>query len=576
MGRIRDRLDASIEREKGKNDFLTGVSAIVEAITARKIECKVYRKDKFHAKAYITRAPQEVIGAFALVGSSNFTHPGLTENVELNVQLAGRQVGALQEWYDKHWKDAEDVTVDILRVLERHVQERTPFKVYLRALQEFFRGHEMTADEWEKSESRMYGVLDQYQREGYHNLLKIAKVYGGALRCDGVGLGKTFIGLMLIERLIRDRKRVMLLVPKAARDAVWEPVLNHYLPHLYGDFSNLVVFSHTDLQRGGDFPTRFMRMKDMADAIVIDEAHPFRSPGPRGDTGDDLVELRPGQIRGEGRVRPSRYRQLYDIVEGPGGPKQLFMLTATPVNNKLADFRHMVELFTGHHGDYFSGIGIHAHNAHFAKMERELRKLSQPGSKPDGDTPTDLAEAERVLAGDPLFHAIVVQRSRAYVKASRLQTGHSVAIFPPREPPQVAEYSVKKTYDRLLEKSDEAFSKDKPLFALAMYYPLAYYKGTNEEIDPFDENRQKQVVSLIRVQFLKRLESSARSFERSCERLLVRLLAFVTRHSETVTEKNHLERWKRRHADKIAYIQEHHHELWGDEEDDEKQEDLVS
>ncbi len=39
----------------------------------------------------------------------------------------------------------------------------------------------------------------------------------GHFFCDGVGLGKTFIGLMLIERLVfHDRKKVVLFVPKAA------------------------------------------------------------------------------------------------------------------------------------------------------------------------------------------------------------------------------------------------------------------------------------------------------------------------------------------------------------------------
>ena len=69
----------------------------------------------------------------------------------------------------------------------------------------------------------MYPVLDQYQKEGYHALLKIAAQHGGAFLCDGVGLGKTFVGLMLIERLVMfDRKRVVLIVPKAARHPVWE------------------------------------------------------------------------------------------------------------------------------------------------------------------------------------------------------------------------------------------------------------------------------------------------------------------------------------------------------------------
>ncbi|MBK8267549.1 MAG: helicase [Planctomycetes bacterium] len=579
LARIQAQLDASIESEKEKNDFLTGVPAIVEALKPNgKIKCRVYRKNKFHAKAYITKARQEVIGSFALVGSSNFTYPGLNDNIELNVQLAGRQVRTLQDWYDTHWNDAEDVTPEILRVIERHIREYSPFEVYAKALAEFFRGHEMTADEWEKSESRIYKILDQYQKEGYHNVLKIGATYGGAFLCDGVGLGKTFIGMMLIERLIRDRKRVMLLAPKGAREAVWEPALRKYLPHLYGDFSNLVVFSHTDLQREGDFPERFERMKQMADAIIIDEAHHFRNPGTLGQpTYDFDATPEPGKIPGKGKVRPSRYRQLYDIIEGPGGIKNVFLLTATPINNALADFRHMVELFSRKVDTYFNRVGIHSMRGHFVKMERDLKRLTNEQST-DGDNTTNLVEAEKILTDDPLFHSLVVQRSRAYVRQSQLQRGAGVANFPIRENPKVASYSVKKTYGKLLDSIEAAFNKNKPLFVLALYYPLGYYKGKDASVDTFTENRQKQVVSLIRVQFLKRFESSARAFERSCERLLVRLLAFVTRHTETDHEKKRLERWMRKphHSDILDFIKEHAHELWGGREDDEASEDLVS
>ena len=93
---VADRLDSSLETEKQKNDFLAGVPAIVAAIRSGQITCRVYRKDKFHAKAYLTHARLEVVGSSALVGSSNFTYPGLTENIELNVQITGGQVKVLQ------------------------------------------------------------------------------------------------------------------------------------------------------------------------------------------------------------------------------------------------------------------------------------------------------------------------------------------------------------------------------------------------------------------------------------------------------------------------------------------------
>src|SRR6185437_8528742 len=118
---ITQKLDESLEKAKETNDFLTGVPAIIDAIRSGKIVCRVYKKEKFHAKAYITHARLQVVGSAALVGSSNFTEPGITENIELNVQITGGPVTVLQEWFEKHWNEAEDVTPEILRVIERHV-----------------------------------------------------------------------------------------------------------------------------------------------------------------------------------------------------------------------------------------------------------------------------------------------------------------------------------------------------------------------------------------------------------------------------------------------------------------------
>ncbi len=171
---INQVLNASIEKEKEINDFLHGVPAIVQAIASKQIQCKVYTKEKFHAKAYITHAKQAVVGSSALVGSSNFTTPGLTTNVELNIQLR-REVEILQDWYERHWKAAEEISGETLKVIERHIREYSPLEVYAKSLQEFFRGHEMTAGEWEKMSSQLSPILDQYQKEGYQVHLSFNK-----------------------------------------------------------------------------------------------------------------------------------------------------------------------------------------------------------------------------------------------------------------------------------------------------------------------------------------------------------------------------------------------------------------
>ena len=90
----------------------------------------------------------------------------------------------------------------------------------------------------------------------------------------------------------------------------------------------------------------------------------------------------------------------------------------------------------------------------------------------------------------------------------------------------------------------EGVRRKKPLFSLAIYYPLAYYKGDDKSIDPFEENRQKQVVGLIRTNSSS--GSRAPSGRSSCPvtGCWRKLLAFVEVHSETEAEKKRLERWK--------------------------------
>ena len=556
------RLDTSIEVEKERNEFLKGVPDIVEGIRSGKIACRVYRKEKFHAKAYITHARMEVVGSAALVGSSNFSFPGLTENIELNVQITGRPVTVLQEWYEEHWAKAEDVTPDVLSVIERQIQAYSPFDVYAKALHEFFRGHEMTASEWEETRSKMFSKLDRYQKEAYWALMKIARQHGGSFLCDGVGLGKTFVGLMLIERLIlHEGKRVVLFAPKAAKEAVWEPHLRDWLPHIGGgaDFSNLAVFSHTDLNRKGDFPERFRRIAELADVVVIDEAHHFRNPGRHGADQDDDDR--------------SRYYRLYDLLDSSVRPKTLFMLTATPINNRLSDFRHMTELFSRRDEAYFARtLGVNNLRAHFNNMEKALRRRLGGDGVGIGE---NLAEVQQTLTGDEIFRHLVVQRSRAYARESQIRENRTAAVFPERKPPIVADYSIRQTYGRLLDLLEKAFERKEPLFTLPIYYPLAYYKGDDKSIDPFDENRQKQVVGLIRTGFLKRFESSVAAFELSCDRLMRKLLAFLEVHSETDAEKKRLDRWKHQNADVLDFVTHRQFDLWKDTDVEDADEDII-
>ncbi len=558
LAEISERLDRSIDSEKAKDDFLKGVPAIVAALKSGQIKCRVYRKDKFHAKAYITHAESAVVGSAALVGSSNLTYPGIWDNVELNVQITGAQVTALQDWYERHWNDAEDVTADILRVMEHHTKERSPFEIWAKALFEYARDRGPSPDDWDKGHSVIFPKLAGYQRDAYKNLVEIASRYGAGFLCDGVGLGKTYVGLMLIERMIAHHgKRVVLFAPKAAKEDVWEPVVESLLPHLSSDFQPLVSYSHTDLQRTGKWPDRISRTIKDADVIVIDEAHHFRNPG----------------VAGTGEKEPSRYRKLQQYINQAGSrPKQVFYLTATPINNSVHDFRHILGLVTGDNQAYFTeggrNLGIHNLQSHFNQLEKKFHQQTA-----DGLLETEFLEAvSQTNEGREIFGELVVQRSRGYVRASEKLQSASKVLFPNREAPRVAAYQLKITYGRLLEAVATAFDREKPLFALAIYNPVSYLVAPPDEED-FEAGRQKQVVALIRTLFLKRFESSAKAFESSCIRLLHRLLVWAEVHATRAHDKARLDRWKTKHAkllEQLGHSDAVQHTFWPDDQEEDE------
>ena len=96
----------------------------------------------------------------------------------------------------------------------------------------------------------------------------------------------------------------------------------------------------------------------------------------------------------------------------------------------------------------------------------------------------EAVEAVRFLGDDALFQALVVQRSRAYVRKSQLAARTEATAFPARQPPKVAPYELKKTYGKLLDMVEAAFEKESPLFYLPIFYRLNYSIGPAEEREP--------------------------------------------------------------------------------------------
>ena len=177
-----------------------------------------------------------------------------------------------------------------------------------------------------------------------------------------------------------------------------------------------------------------------------------------------------------------------------------------------------------------------------------------------GATPDEISNdvTRDILGSEELFKNIIVQRSRSYVKQSiALENSTKKIEFPNREKPQVVPYSLKKIYGPLLAKVEKAFDSEKPLLRLPVYSlydkdkkgNYLYYIGDVNDLDEMDIGRSMQVVALIRVLLLKRLESSVVAFRDTCENLLLKLISFVEKHDEDTAK-----RWLGMNEDRINAI----------------------
>lgn len=540
------RFSSSIDQEQEKNEFLEGVPAILSALKSGKIECHVIDSRKFHAKAYITYLRddyrKQFIGAmnvptgYALVGSSNFTKAGLTQNIELNVQVR-EDVAELQKWFDAQWSLGVEVSDALLKAIDVRCREFAPYDVYLRSMYEYFRTKEKSVTAWEQDESSVFKGLSQYQKDGYNNLISIAGKYKGAFLCDGVGLGKTYVGLMLLERLVKkERRNVVLVVPAAARESVWENAIRKVVPEILGGFYPFKIINHTDLCLPKN-EGLIRQIAEQGEALIIDEAHHFRNRA------------------------SNRYKKLFEII-GQGREKQVFMLTATPINNSFLDLQHLIELFTQRQDDFFAmpPLGINSLTGHFRKMESRLEQLQ--GGPSQMDIPGLLQE--EATTGDRLVRELVVQRSRAYVKQSLSLTESSRVVFSTRQPPSVVSYSLRKSYGQLIDTFIHSFERrDKktgmrlpPILALAIYSPFedAYFIGDRSKVDQMLLGRHAQIVNLIRQLLLKRFESSIEAFKETCGKIYWRLKKFLDDYKDYGNQKL-IDRFLESQDEIINYVQ---------------------
>ena len=503
----------------------------------RKVEIRsVTRTGFLHGKLYHVLDGDT---PYALVGSSNFTVSGLGlhatgNNVELNLVVSDdRDKADLRAWFDALWDDkkiVEDVKELVLKELARLYDNQTPQFIYYLTLFHLFRDYLDGASDIDEAlrrtavtDTRIWQTLFKFQKDGAKAAINKIISYNGCILADSVGLGKTFTALAVIKYFELRNERVLVLCPKKLRRNWTVYRANSTLNPFLTDRFRYDVLSHTDLSRTrGDVEGIDLRNFNWGnyDLVVIDESHNFRN--------NSMARENNGEEQ-----RRTRYQCLMEDIITSGVRTKVLLLSATPVNNQLSDLRNQISFIAG--GDvarvdqpdaaFTESLGISSVRETTRKAQTHFTTWAK---KPAAERKTrDLLAA---LGGDffKLLDGLSIARSRSQIATHYKDEMQRLGSFPHRTSPRALHPPID-LKERFL--SFERLNEEISALNLAIYHPMAKLRqdlpATVREayLDKIlggftQEGRERILIAMMKVNFLKRLESSIDSFRLTVQRTI--------------------------------------------------------
>lgn len=485
---------------------------------------------------------QVVLGSLAFSTAGLGLTPGNPLSL-IQASESADEAAQLARWFDQQWAslqaqsgestNAGDALISALQAIGEH---RDPYTVYTLILHHLFgdTGDEMDEDRIVKSATGIRNTvvwkkLFKFQRDGVVGAIDKLNRFGGCIIADSVGLGKTFEALAIIKYHELRNDRVLVLAPKRLRDNWTLYKTNDKRNILAADRFNYDVLNHTDLSRdggtSGDIDLAHVNWGNY-DLVVIDESHNFRNKATH-------------------KGKESRYDRLMRRIIREGVKTRVLMLSATPVNNRLADLRNQIAFVTEGDDTALLEHGIASIEATTRKAQAQFNRwLAMDESE---KTPSKLVE---MLGFDyfTLLDHLTIARSRRHIEKyyGTSETGR----FPNRLPP----INIKADVDLAGEfRAIRDINLEIRRLTLASYAPLRYVlphkqaaydakystqvrggEGFFRQVD-----REESLIHLLRVNVLKRMESAVSSFALTVQRQLRDVeatLAHIESHTHELEE----------------------------------------
>ncbi|MDD4803505.1 MAG: helicase-related protein, partial [Syntrophomonas sp.] len=486
------------------------------------------KPDFLHGKMYHIRNSNET--QKAIFGSSNFTVSGLglgnNPNIELNMEIdSERDRNDLLNWFNEIWNDdtglVEDVKDEVLKYLAQLYQENSPSFIYYKTLYHLFgdylveqQGGGLLDERIGFFDTQVWNMLFDFQKDGVKGAINKILKHSGCIIADSVGLGKTFEALAVIKYFELLNHRVLVLCPKKLREN-WDVYRrNDTLNSLVDDHFAYDVLCHTDLTRDQGYSANINLATinwSNYGLVVIDESHNFKNDAE-------------GKKDENGQLKYSRYGQLINEIIKKGVPTRVLLLSATPVNNNLKDLRNQIYLITkGENNALAETVGIKDISQTMKNAQTQFNNWADRKKNAQREARSLLEKLDSSFF--KLLDELTIARSRKHI--IDFYDISKVGKFPDRRKP----ISLSPGIDLKKEfPSYDQLNKEISEYKLSLFKPSDYIKDAfqedyrKQELESGFNFRQAQredyLIGMMKVNFLKRLESSIDSFRISMDRTI--------------------------------------------------------
>lgn len=429
------------------------------------------------------------------------------------------------ELFDQVWNDKsklEDVTHQVAEYITTVYKENAPEFIYYVILYNIF--NEFLTDITEDilpneatgfKETEIWKRLYHFQKDAVIGAINKLEKYNGCILADSVGLGKTFTALAVIKYYELRNKSVLVLCPKKLGDNWLTYKQNVTNNILHADRFRYDVLYHTDISRekgiSNGIPLDRLNWGNY-DLLVIDESHNFRNNDPKKD-------------------KENRYQKLMRKVIKSGVKTKVLMLSATPVNNKFMDLRNQLALaYEGNPEEINKKLGTERGiNDIFKRAQYAFNQWSKlDAAERTTETLLNMLDFDFF----ELLDSLTIARSRKHIQ--KYYKSEEIGDFPKRLPP------ISKFCD-LTDRNDvigyNDIFRELSRLNLGIYAPfkyilpsrLSFYENLYDTVvksggGSFKQmDREGSLQILMRINLLKRLESSVESFRLTLSKILFKI-----------------------------------------------------